>query len=120
MNDMGWTAAQARDLYNIPYWGDGYFDVGANGHLLVRPTRNGTAIDLYELTQGLPQQGLALPVLLRFTGILHDRVDALTGAFGEVIKDVGYGGQYTAVYPIKVNQQKDVVDAIVKHGGDRV
>jgi arginine decarboxylase len=120
MNDMSWTAAQARDLYNVQYWGEGYFDVGANGHLLVKPTRNGTAIDLYELTRSLPQQGLALPVLLRFTGILQDRVDALTGAFGDVIRELGYGGRYTAVYPIKVNQQKDVVDAIVRHGGERV
>jgi arginine decarboxylase len=120
MNDIGWTAAQARDLYNVPHWGEGYFDVAANGHLLVRPARNGTAIDLYELTRSLPQQGLELPVLLRFTDILRDRVDALTGAFGGVIRDLGYAGGYTAVYPIKVNQQKDVVEAIVRHGGDRV
>jgi arginine decarboxylase len=127
MNDIAaeaaptnWNAANARDLYNIQYWGEGYFDVAPNGHLLVRPSRNGTAIDLYELTRQLPQQGLALPVLLRFTGILHDRVDALTAAFGDVIRELDYGGRYTAVYPIKVNQQKDVVDAIVRHGGDRV
>jgi arginine decarboxylase len=120
MNDIGWSAAHARDLYNVPYWGEGYFDVGADGHLLVKPKRNGTAIDLYELTRSLPKRGLDLPVLLRFTGILEDRVDALTGAFGDVIGELGYGGRYTAVYPIKVNQQKDVVDAIVRHGGDRV
>jgi len=120
MNDMGWTAAQARDLYNVQYWGEGYFDVGANGHLRVKPTRDGAGVDLYEIARSLPQQGLALPVLLRFTGILQDRVDALTGAFGEVIGELGYAGRYTAVYPIKVNQQKDVVDAIVRHGGDRV
>jgi arginine decarboxylase len=120
MNDVGWNAASARDLYNIQYWGDGYFDVAPDGHLLVRPTRNGAAIDLYELTRKLPQQGLALPVLLRFTDVLHDRVAALTGAFGEVIREQGYGGRYTAVYPIKVNQQRDVVEAIVRHGGDRV
>ena len=120
MNDMAWTAADARDLYNVQYWGDGYFDVGANGHLLVRPKRNGTAIDLYELTRSLPQQGLDLPVLLRFNAILHDRVDALTGAFGEVIRELNYGARYTAVYPIKVNQQKSVVEEIVRHGGDRV
>ena len=127
MNDIaaeaaptGWNAASARDLYNIPYWGDGYFDVGPEGHLQVRPTRNGAAIDLYELARKLPQQGLALPVLLRFTDVLHDRIDALTGAFGEVIGELGYGGRYTAVYPIKVNQQRDVVEAIVRHGGDRV
>ena len=120
MNDVRWTAGESRDLYNVQHWGDGYFDVAPNGHLVVRPTRNGTAIDLYEIAQALPQQGLALPVLLRFNAILHDRVDALTGAFAEVIKDQAYKGQYTAVYPIKVNQQKSVVEEIVRHGGDRV
>jgi arginine decarboxylase len=120
MNDVSWTAANARDLYNIPYWGDGYFDVAPGGHLVVRPHRNGAAIDLYELVRQLPAQGLALPVLLRFTGILHDRVDALTGAFGDAIKAQRYKGRYTAVYPIKVNQQRDVVEAIVRHGGERV
>jgi len=120
MNDVGWSAASARDLYNVPYWGDGYFDVAPNGHLLVKPTRNGTAVDLYELARSLPQQGLDLPVLLRFNAILHDRVDALTGAFGEVIRELGYGARYTAVYPIKVNQQRTVVEEIVRHGGDRV
>ena len=120
MNDVRWTAAQARDLYNVEHWGDGYFDVAPNGHLVVRPKRNGTAIDLYEIARELPKQGLALPVLLRFNAILHDRVDALTGAFSEVIKAQDYRGQYTAVYPIKVNQQKSVVEEIVRHGGDRV
>ena len=120
MNDLGWTAANARDLYNVQYWGEGYFDVAANGHVLVKPKRDGTAIDLYELTRSLPAQGLDLPVLLRFNAILHDRVDALTGAFGEVTAELGYGGRYTAVYPIKVNQQKSVVEEIVRHGGDRV
>ena len=120
MNDLGWTPAQARDLYNIPYWGEGYFDVAADGHLLVRPARDDTAVDLYALARQLPQHGLELPVLLRFSGILHDRVDALTGAFAQVIKELAYGGRYTAVYPIKVNQQKNVVEEIVRHGGDRV
>ena len=120
MNDIGWSAAQARDLYNIPHWGEGYFDVAPNGHLLVRPARDGAAVDLYELARRLPQEGLPLPVLLRFTGILHDRVDALTGAFGTVMQELRYGGGYTAVYPIKVNQQKEVVEEIVRHGGERV
>src|SRR4029077_10282103 len=61
-----------------------------------------------------------LPVLVRFVDILHDRVDALTGAFNEVIAELGYGGAYTAVYPIKVNQQRVVVEEIVRHGGARV
>lgn len=117
-----WTAAQAADLYNIPYWSEGYIDVAANGHLLVRPFRDRSpvAIDLYELARRLPREGLELPVLVRFSNILHDRVDALTGAFSGVIAELEYAGRYTAVYPIKVNQQRDVVAEIVAHGGERV
>jgi arginine decarboxylase len=123
MNDQTrWNAKQALDLYNIPQWGEGYFDVAANGHLLVRPLRERSpvAIDLYELAQQLPKEGLQLPVLVRFSNILHDRVDALTGAFTEVIMDLKYEGRYTAVYPIKVNQQREVIEEIVAHGGKRV
>jgi arginine decarboxylase len=118
----GWTAAQARDLYNMPQWGEGYFDVSERGHVIVRPHPGHpeATIDLYELAQRLPREGLALPVLLRFVDILHDRVDALTGAFAAVIDELGYAGRYTAVYPIKVNQQGDVVEQIVRHGSDRV
>jgi arginine decarboxylase len=121
-NRPAWNAAQARDLYNTAQWGEGYFDVSDDGHLLVRPfrERSPVAIDLYALARRLPGEGLALPVLLRFSNILHDRVDALTGAFAEVIDELGYTGSYTAVYPIKVNQQEDVIREIVGHGGTRV
>lgn len=126
MNDSvkqgSWTAGDAAGLYNIPQWGEGYFAAGANGNLLVRPQgeRSRVEIDLYELTQRLPREGLELPVLVRFTDILKDRVDALTGAFASVIAEYDYRGAYTAVYPIKVNQQREVVEAIVRHGGSRV
>jgi arginine decarboxylase len=117
-----WTAAQARELYNMPQWGEGYFDVSPQGHVVVRPHpgRPDVAIDLYALAQRLPREGLELPVLVRFADILHDRVDSLTGAFAEVIAELGYKGRYTAVYPIKVNQQGDVVGQIVRHGAERV
>src|SRR3546814_13226741 len=84
-----WTAAQARELYNVAQWGEGYFDVAAGGHVLVRPFRekSDVAIDLYELAQRLPKEGLQLPVLVRFVNILHDRVDQLTGAFADVIAE---------------------------------
>jgi arginine decarboxylase len=116
MNDSRWTAAKAVDLYNLPYWGEGYFSVSDNGHVVVRPYREHSevAIDLYALAKRLPAEGLQLPVLLRFVDILHDRVDALTGAFASVIEELGYGGRYTAVYPIKVNQQGDVIEEIVR------
>ncbi|HZP11118.1 MAG TPA: biosynthetic arginine decarboxylase [Nevskiaceae bacterium] len=124
MNDpkSAWQAADSRALYNIAQWGEGYFDVAPNGHLVVRPHRDRSpvAIDLYELAQRVQREGLALPVLVRFNDILHDRVDSLTGAFAEVIRELGYRGAYTAVYPIKVNQQRVVVEEIVRHGGERV
>ncbi len=116
-----WTAADARATYNIGQWSEGYVDVGDHGALLVKPRGvDGPAIDLHTLTERLPREGLDLPVLLRFTDILHDRVDRLTTAFAEVIAEYEYRGAYTAVYPIKVNQQKSVVEAIVRHGGARV
>ena len=117
-----WAAADAEALYNIPQWGEGYFGVNAAGHVEVRPyrERSPAAIDLHQLAERLPREGLQLPVLVRFTDILKDRVDALTGAFAEVIAEYEYTGAYTAVYPIKVNQQREVVEAIVRHGGARV
>jgi arginine decarboxylase len=117
-----WAAPDAEALYNIPQWGEGYFGVNAAGHIVVRPFRgrSGVEIDLHELSRQLPREGLDLPVLVRFTDILKDRVDALTGAFAEVIAEYEYKGAYTAVYPIKVNQQREVVEAIVRHGGARV
>jgi arginine decarboxylase len=121
MKQAPWSAARARELYNLPQWGEGYFDVSEGGDLLVRPFReaNSTAVNLHEIAQRLPLEGLELPVLVRFNNILEDRVDALTGAFAHEIIDLGYTGRYTAVYPIKVNQQADVVNTIVRHGRDR-
>ncbi|MDP3293151.1 MAG: biosynthetic arginine decarboxylase [Nevskia sp.] len=122
MTQPNWTPADSVDLYNIAKWGDGYFDVNDAGHVIVRPQGAGSAvtIDLHELAERLPREGLDLPVLVRFTDILKHRVDVLTGAFAHVIKELHYSGHYTAVYPIKVNQQGSVVEAIVTHGGERV
>ena len=115
-----WPAEAARARYNIPQWSEGYVDVNDKGHLTVQPFKQGVAVDLHDLAQQLPKEGLEWPVLVRFTDILRDRVDALTGAFAQVIAEYEYRGRYTAVYPIKVNQQKAVVQAIVQHGGERV
>ncbi len=117
-----WQAEDARKLYSIPNWGEGYFDVDANGHLHVRPFRDPARgdINLYEVATQLAGQGLRLPVLLRFREILHDRVDRLCAAFESAIAQNQYSGQYHCVYPIKVNQQGSVVSQIVAHGGDRV
>jgi arginine decarboxylase len=114
-----WTPEQARAAYNIPNWSGGYVDVDHCGHLMMRPRRGGAAVDLYALSEAVRAAGLALPVLARFPDILADRVDTLCGAFEAAIAAQRYGGRYTAVYPIKVNQQRAVVEAIVRHGGER-
>src|SRR3569832_879258 len=118
----GWDIQQARDAYNIPHWGGEYIDINDAGHLHVRPRRDGRhpGIDLYQLSQEAQAAGLALPLLVRFSDILHDRVDTLCGAFSQAMEVAGYRGRYTAVYPIKVNQQKSVVQEILRHGEERV
>ena len=114
------TTQEARDTYNISHWGNGYFDVNDDGHLVVYPTRNPAdgAVDLFELASGVGKHGLNLPVLLRFGDILHDRIETVCGAFDKARADYDYGGGYTLVYPIKVNQQRSVVEEIIHHGSD--
>lgn len=106
----------AKAVYNIAHWSDGYIDVDAGGDVLIRPDRgvSEAAINLPELAQKLVDQGTALPVLVRFTDILHDRVNQLCQAFNRVANDQGYQGRYTAVYPIKVNQQRRVVEELIR------
>jgi arginine decarboxylase len=117
-----WDIQQARDVYNVAHWAGDYFDINADGHLHVRPQRGSAhpGVDLFKLSQEACAAGLALPLLLRFSHILHDRVDVLCGAFEKAMNAAGYRGRYTAVYPIKVNQQKSVVEEILRHGEDRV
>jgi arginine decarboxylase len=117
----GWNSAKAREVYNITRWGNGYVEVSDHGTLLVRPDRSRPdTVDLHELAEELHRQGLALPVLVRFTDILCDRLAMLCGAFDRAVAEHEYQGPYTAVYPIKVNQQRSVVHQILAHGGNRV
>jgi arginine decarboxylase len=109
-----------RRLYGISRWSDGYFDIGKRGRLVVRPFRNGAEIDLVDLVRRARLAGLAPPILFRFTDILRDRLDRLHNAFRNAMADRGYDSRYRVVYPIKVNQQRSVVDTLVNHGGARV
>jgi arginine decarboxylase len=119
---MTWNRDDARQQYNIAGWSAGYFDVGEAGQLLALPagSPDSPVVDLHALAYALRDAGLSWPVLVRFTDILHQQVDRLCGAFEAAISATHYDAGYTAVYPIKVNQQQRVVDAIVRHGGDRV
>ncbi len=114
------TTQEARDTYNISHWGNGYFDVNDDGNLVVYPTRNPDdgAVDLYKLASDVGKHNLNLPVLLRFGDILHDRIDVVCSAFDKARHDYEYTGGYTLVYPIKVNQQRSVVEEIIHHGGN--
>ncbi len=112
-----WTTADAADLYEVPRWGKGYFSVGKNGNLHVHPDRNPErSIDMKELIDRLQLRGLDLPILLRFNGILKDRLRELHDCFAKAIADHDYKGTYAFVYPIKVNQQREVVEKIVEYG----
>lgn len=117
-----WRAADARELYNVQRWGDGYFDVDEAGGLVVRPGRDtdGPSVRLRELVARLPGEGLTPPVLLRFPGILRNRLHHLQGAFEDAMARHGYQGTYRSVYPIKVNQHRAVVEELVAHGNRRI
>ncbi len=110
-----WDIAHGREMYSIGHWSGGYFDINQEGHLIARPTRDAqhTGVDLYHLAQEIKQAGLSFPVLVRFSDILRDRVETLCQAFHEVMDEDHYKGQFTAVYPIKVNQQRSVVREIL-------
>ena len=113
-----WTIERSRALYNIEGWGIGYFDVNAKGHVVIRPDQDerGRELDLYELAMDLEAQGVGLPLLLRFSDILKSRIEALQERFSAAIREFNYEGGYTTVYPIKVNQQRHVVEEIVEFG----
>ncbi|MBV9108899.1 MAG: arginine decarboxylase, partial [Gemmatimonadetes bacterium] len=98
-------------------WGIGYFGVNDKGHVTVHPTKEESrAIDLYEFAVDMEAQGVGLPLLLRFSDILRTRVQTLAEKFGNAIREFGYEGEYTTVYPIKVNQQRHVVEEIAEYG----
>jgi len=115
-----WTLDDARHVYNVAHWGAGYFDVDAAGRSVVYPRRDGRPVVLAELAEEARAAALPLPVLVRFVDILHDRVDTLCAAFENARERHGYGGAYTPVYPIKVNQQRSVVEHIKRPDDRRV
>ena len=112
-----WTVRDAEKLYNMAGWGLGYFRISEEGHVMVHPDGAATpGIDLYHIAMDLSAQGVGLPLLLRFSDILRSRIAELAERFRVAIEDFGYEGKYTTVYPVKVNQQRHVVQEIVEFG----
>ena len=112
-----WSLQDAHDLYNIRNWGKGYFSINKRGCVAVHPYKDPEqSIDLKDLVDQLIQRGIELPILLRFTDILRHRIGEMHDAFTAAITDSGYQGGYIGVYPIKVNQQRQVVEEFLNFG----
>ncbi len=112
-----WTPRQSSDLYRVPNWGAGFFSVSNDGNLLVHPRLGGgAAIDLPKLAHELDRRGLRRPILIRFSDILATRIETLASSFEEAIREHQYKGRWRGVYPIKVNQQSQVVEEIIEFG----
>lgn len=112
-----WTIKDALELYNVNGWGKDFFSINDAGHVEVTPSGPGLArIDLKDLVDDLRDRGLNLPILIRFSDILRRRVETLCGSFQQAIAENDYKGSYRGVYPIKVNQQRHVVEELIEYG----
>lgn len=112
-----WTVKDSLELYNVHGWGRDFFSINEAGHVEVTPAGPGSPkIDLKELVDDLRSRGLNLPFLIRFSDILKSRVQQLCGSFQQAIAENDYKGTYRGVYPIKVNQQRHVVEELVEYG----
>src|SRR5579863_4959334 len=112
-----WTIDSARALYNIPGWGAKYFDINDAGHVVARPQQDaGIAVDLTDVIEEAKARGLKFPLLIRFQDILRHRVEAINKAFQNSIAEFNYQGKYRGVFPIKVNQLREVVEEILDAG----
>lgn len=112
-----WSVSDSLKMYNIENWGDQYFSINPSGNMTVHPKRGeGPGIDIMSVIEEVKSQGLGLPVLIRFQDIIRHRVVALNEAFRKSISENSYKGRYQGVYPIKVNQMREVVEEIIDAG----
>ena len=114
-----WGIANSMALYRLAEWGQGFFGINGKGKLVAHPSRDsGVGVDVHALVTDAQARGLSLPLLVRFSDILSARVAHLQGCFASAIAEEGYEGRYFAVYPIKVNQQRQVVEEVVRFGAE--
>jgi len=119
VSEQHWNADAARHTWAVPHWSEGYFDVGDDGDLLVRPRGSGgPTLSLPALVEAARGKGSRLPLLVRFADILNDRRARLQRAFAKAMTEWDYAGGYTAIYPIKVNQQKNVAGELAANGAE--
>ena len=112
-----WTVSDAAELYEVAAWGKGYFSINEQGHICVHPSKDPhRAIDLKQLVDRLQARGIQTPVLIRFGDILRHRLGEIQAAFQQAIRDHEYRGTYQCIFPIKVNQQRQVVEEVMHFG----
>lgn len=113
-----WTIENSIDTYGIQSWGAGYFNISEKGEVIVTPEgkNTGPEVSLMDIISGIRARGMHMPVLLRFENILDSQIKLLHDSFNTAIKDFGYKGKYRGVYPIKVNQQQQIVEEITRYG----
>jgi arginine decarboxylase len=112
-----WTIEDSEELYRIHGWGDPYFSINAAGHVMVAPKGDrGGSLDLHDLVTALKQRNLGLPILIRFSDILEDRIERLNACFAKAIARYRYSGVYRGVFPVKCNQQRHLVEDLVRFG----
>ncbi|MCC3406468.1 MAG: biosynthetic arginine decarboxylase [Microcoleus sp. PH2017_10_PVI_O_A] len=112
-----WTIEDSEKLYRIQGWGEPYFSINAAGHVTVSPKGDrGGSLDLYELVESLKQRNLALPLLIRFSDILEDRIDRLNSCFARAIARYNYKNVYRGVFPVKCNQHRQLIQDLVRFG----
>jgi arginine decarboxylase len=113
-----WTLKDAEDTYGIDAWGNGYFHIDDNGEVIVTPSgeKDGPSVSMMRIIRDIRERGSSLPVLLRFEGILYSRIKAINESFHKAIKEYEYTGDYRGVYPIKVNQQQQVIEELTTYG----
>ena len=115
----GWSHHDSADLYGIDDWGNGYFRISKKGEVTVRLNDEDGGkkdVSLCDLLEGLKERGTTVPVLFRFRDLLRSRIAELNDSFRKAIEEAGYQGKYQGVYPIKVNQQRQVVEEIAEFG----
>jgi len=112
-----WTIEDSEELYRIQGWGEPYFSINAAGHITVSPMGDrGGSLDLYELVNALKRRNLGLPLLIRFSDILEDRIERLNACFAKAIARYSYPGSYRGVFPVKCNQQRHLIEDLVRFG----
>ncbi len=112
-----WKIEDSEELYRIGGWGQPYFSINAAGHITVSPKGDrGGSLDLFELVNALKQRNLGLPLLIRFSDILEDRIERLNACFAKAIARYNYPGVYRGVFPVKCNQQRHLIEDLVRFG----